>query len=302
MSAGTVSGPMTSGLAMGGGPMGWNTLVSAEELAAAIGRPDLVLIDARFGLGDPGQGERDYAMGHLPGAVYAHLDRDLSDHSRQGHGRHPLPEAQAFCARLGAWGMTPAHQVVVYDARDGAMAAARVWFLLRLLGHAHAAVLDGGYARWAQLGLPLSADVVPPAPAAYVASYNASLLAHADELSHPADVDAPLLVDARAAERFRGDVEPLDRVAGHVPGAVNRPYSQNLQSDGRLRSRAELATDFRALLGAHAPDHTVLMCGSGVTACHNLLAMEHAGLHGARLYADSWSGWISDPTRPVERG
>ncbi|HTD28921.1 MAG TPA: rhodanese-like domain-containing protein, partial [Xanthomonadaceae bacterium] len=219
MSTGVTSGPMTSGSMLGGGPMDWNTLISAEELAAAIGRPDLVLIDARFGLGDPGQGERDYAMGHLPGAVYAHLDRDLSDHTRPGHGRHPLPEAQAFCARLGAWGITPAHQVVVYDARDGAMAAARAWFLLRLLGHTRVAVLDGGYTRWSQLGLPLSADVVPPARVEYAADFDASKLANAAELSHSAEAAAPLVIDARAAERFRGDVEPLDRVAGHVPGA-----------------------------------------------------------------------------------
>ena len=302
MSAVFGAGSMTSGSMTGDGPMNWTALVSAEELAAVIGRPDLALIDARFAMGDPGQGERDFAMAHLPGAVYAHLDRDLSDHTRQGHGRHPLPDAHAFRARLGAWGITPAHQVVVYDTRDGAMAAARAWFLLRLLGHRRVAVLDGGYARWSQLGLPLSADVFPPAPLAYAADFDTALLANADELAHPTDADAPLLIDARAAERFRGDVEPLDRVAGHVPGAVNRPFAQNLQSDGRFRSASELAVEFRALLNGVAPERTVQMCGSGVTACHNLLAMEHAGLHGARLYADSWSGWISDPLRAVERG
>ena len=296
------SGSMTSGSMMGIGPMRWNALVSAEELATAIGQPDLVLIDARFGLGDAEQGERDYAMAHLPGAVYAHLDRDLSDHSRQGHGRHPLPDAKSFCAKLGAWGITPAHQVVVCDARDGAMAAARAWFLLRLLGHQRVAVLDGGYTRWSQLGLPLSADAVPPVPAAYVADYDARMLANADELSHPTDADAPRLIDARAAERFSGDVEPFDLVAGHVPGAVNRPFAQNLQGDGRFRPVAELEHEFHALLDGRAPDRAVLMCGSGVTACHNLLAMEHADLHGARLYAESWSGWISDPSRPIALG
>jgi thiosulfate/3-mercaptopyruvate sulfurtransferase len=287
--------------------MRWNALVSAEELADAIGHSGrlpqgLALIDTRFGIGDPAQGERDYAAGHLPGAVYAHLDRDLSDHTRHGHGRHPLPDAKDTSTRLGAWGITPTHQVVVYDARDSAMAAARAWFMLKLLGHKRVAVLDGGYARWSQLGLPISTDVPQPAHVAYAAHYDASLLAAADELSHANDVNAPLLIDARAVERFRGDVEPLDRVAGHVPGAVNRPYAQNLKADGSFRSADELAAEYRALLGGRAPDRAVLMCGSGVTACHDLLAMEHAGLHGARLYADSWSGWVSDPLRPVATG
>jgi len=282
--------------------MNWNALVSAEELAGALGNSRLALIDARFGLGDPAQGERDYAAGHLPGAVYAHLDRDLSDHSRHGHGRHPLPGAKDFCARLGAWGITPAHQVVVYDARDGAMAAARAWFMLRLLGHGNAAVLDGGFARWTQLGLPTSTEQPRPTPATYVAEYDASLLADAAELMHPDAADAPLLIDARAAERFRGDIEPLDGKAGHVPGAVNRPLAQNLQGDGRFRPADALLADYRAILQGRRPDRAVLMCGSGVTACHDLLAMEHAGLHGARLYADSWSGWISDPLRPIATG
>jgi thiosulfate/3-mercaptopyruvate sulfurtransferase len=282
--------------------MHWSALVSAEDLAASLGNPRLALIDARFGLGDVAQGERDYAAGHLPGAVYAHLDRDLSDHARRGHGRHPLPDAKDFCARLGAWGITPSHQVVVYDARDGAMAAARAWFMLRLLGHRNAAVLDGGFARWTQLGLPTSTDVPQRGRTSFIADYDASLLADAGELMHPDDADAPLLIDARAAERFRGEVEPLDSKAGHVPGAVNRPLARNLQADGRYRPSEELLEEFRALLQGRTPGRAVLMCGSGVTACHNLLAMEHAGLHGARLYADSWSGWISDPSRPIATG
>ncbi|HEV2606518.1 MAG TPA: sulfurtransferase [Xanthomonadaceae bacterium] len=282
--------------------MNWSALVSAEDLAGALGRPDLALIDARFGLADPAQGERAYTASHLPGAVYAHLDRDLSDHARHGHGRHPLPDAKDFCARLGAWGITPAHQVVVYDARDGAMAAARAWFMLRLLGHRNAAVLDGGFARWTQLGLPTSTEVPEPAPTVYVADYDPALLADTSELMHPNDAEAPLLIDARAAERFRGDVEPLDGKAGHVPGAVNRPLALNLQADGRFRSADELLAVYRALLHGRTPARAVLMCGSGVTACHNLLAMQHAGLHGARLYADSWSGWISDSSRPIATG
>jgi thiosulfate/3-mercaptopyruvate sulfurtransferase len=190
----------------------------------------------------------------------------------------------------------------VYDARDGAMAAARAWFMLRLLGHGNAAVLDGGFARWTQLGLPTSSELPRPSPATYVADYDPSLLAHTSELMHPAAADAPLLIDTRAAERFRGDVEPLDGKAGHVPGAVNRPLALNLQDDGRFRPADELLAGYRALLQGRTPDRAVLMCGSGVTACHNLLAMEQAGLRGARLYADSWSGWISDPSRPIATG
>jgi thiosulfate/3-mercaptopyruvate sulfurtransferase len=284
--------------------MHWTALVSAEDLAPRLGDPQLALIDARFVLGgaDADKGEHDYAAGHLPGAVYAHLDRDLSDHSRSGHGRHPLPQAKDFCARLSAWGIAPEHQVVVYDARDGAMAASRVWFMLKLLGHERVAVLDGGFARWTQLELPIDTVVPQRARTNYAAEYDATRLIESDGLLNPEAPDATLLIDARAAERFRGEVEPLDRVAGHVPGAINRPLANNLQADGRFRAREELAAEFRALLGTRPPKQAALMCGSGVTACHNLLAMEHAGLRGARLYADSWSGWISDPNRPIAKG
>ena len=281
--------------------MRWSALVSAEELATALERPDLAVIDARFGLGDPAQGERDFAAGHIPGAVYAHLDRDLSDHSRQGHGRHPLPNGRDFSARLAKWGITPQHQVVVYDARDGTMAAARAWFMLRLLGHRRVAVLDGGFWRWTQLGFPVPNETPKLATTEYATDYEVSLLAQAGELDS-LHAGTQMVIDVRAAERFRGEVEPLDRVAGHVPGAVNRPLAMNLQSDGRFRDANELAVEYRALLGEHSPADVVMMCGSGVTACHGLLAMEHAGLPGARLYADSWSGWISDPSRPVEKG
>jgi len=283
-------------------PMHWTALVTAEELVASLGNPGLALIDARASLGDPIQADRDYARGHIPGAVHAHLDRDLSDHSRNGHGRHPLPDAEAFCSWLGTWSITPGHQIVVYDARDGSMAAARAWFMLKLLGHEYVAVLDGGFARWLELGLPVSTRAPSPLSADYRGSWKTHRLAQAHELLHPEKPGAPLLVDARNAERFRGEIEPLDRVAGHVPGARNRPLSQNLRPDGRFRPASELAAEFRALLGDRPAEEAVMMCGSGVTACHNLLAMEYAGLPGARLYADSWSGWISDPARPVERG
>ncbi len=284
-------------------PAAWTTLVSAEALSAALGREDLVLLDARFALADPAQGERDYHAAHIPGARYASLDRDLSDLTRLGHGRHPLPEAAALCATLSRWGIDTDTQVVAYDARDGALAAARVWCLLRLLGHTRVAVLDGGLARWRELGLPLTDAPTPPAtPTHYRADYDSTRLLDADALRDLRADSAIRLIDARARERFRGEVEPLDTAAGHVPGAVNRPYADNLRDDGRLRDAAELAAGFHALIGDRPIENVAVMCGSGVTACHHLLALQHAGMPGAKLYADSWSGWISDPSRPIATG
>ena len=281
----------------------WATLVSAEELSAALGRDDLVILDARFTLSDPMQGERDYAAAHIPGARYANLDRDLSDLTRIGHGRHPLPDAAALCATLSRWGIDADTQVVAYDARDGAFTAARVWCLLRLLRHTRVAVLDGGLARWRELGLPLTDAVTPDAkPTQYRADYDAARLIDSDELRDLRSDGALRLIDARGGERFRGEVEPLDKAAGHVPGAVNRPFSNNLRDDGRFRSPDELANGFRELIGDRPIENVAVMCGSGVTACHHLLALEHADMFGARLYADSWSGWISDPSRRIATG
>jgi len=282
--------------------MNWSILVGAEDLAARIGEKDLRLVDARFALGDADAGEHAWQQSHLPGAGYAHLDRDLSDHGKPAsEGRHPLPEAVAFCATLERLGITPETQVVVYDGSDGAMAAARFWWLMKLLGHQRVAVLDGGFARWTALRLPV--ETAPPAisPGRYEASFDESKIARADEVQRRLGESPGWLLDARAAERFRGEVEPIDRVAGHIPGALNRPFSMNLDA-GRFRVPDVLRGEFSALLGEHAPSDVVLNCGSGVTACHNLLAMEHAGLHGARIYAGSWSGWISDPGNPVAKG
>ncbi|NUS37640.1 MAG: sulfurtransferase, partial [Lysobacter sp.] len=203
-----------------------------------------------------------------------------------------------FTARLEAWGITPLAQVVAYDDGDGAHAA-RLWFLLRTLGHGKVAVLDGGWKRWTALGLPVDSRVPAPAHARYRGEFDASRLLDANAVQARL-AEGDLLVDARAADRFRGENETIDRVAGHVPGAVNRPYAQNL-ADGRFKPPAQLADEFRALLGARAPGDTMVMCGSGVTACHHLLAMERAGLQGARLFTGSWSGWISDPGRPIAR-
>lgn len=283
--------------------MNWDTLVGEHALAAQLGHADLRIVDARFVLmnQDPAAGYLGYQASHLPGAFYAHLNNDLSDLSKVGQGRHPLPDSIALARTLGKWGITPAHQVVVYDAGDGSMAAARLWWLLKLLGHARVAVLDGGLAAWRAAGLPETSEAAQIATAVdYPASFSSSGVVDADEVLSRLGEAPGWLLDARAPERFRGEVEPLDPVAGHIPGAVNRPYAQNLR-DGRFKPSTELQAELVPLLKGRTPEDVVLSCGSGVTACHLLLAMEHAGLHGARVYAGSWSGWISDPSRPVER-
>ncbi|OWQ55138.1 sulfurtransferase [Stenotrophomonas maltophilia] len=283
--------------ALGEGAM---RLMDARATASAA--PALRVVDARFSLADPQSGAQLYAQGHLPGALYADLNRDLSDLRRTGHGRHPLPDSDAFAARLGEWGIGPDTAVVVYDAGDGSMAAARLWWLLRLIGHAQVRVLDGGFAAWQAAGLPVTAALprVTPLPP-YPGQFDRRQIASVEEVQARLKHAPGWLIDARAGERFRGEVEPLDPVAGHVPGAVNRPFALNVH-DGRLRPAEDLRAALQPLLGTHAPDEVVLMCGSGVTACHLLLAMEAAGLDGARIYADSWSGWVSDPSRPVATG
>ena len=278
------------------------TLITADALAAAL-PGEVLVVDCRMDLADPSRGERDYLAGHLPGAVHASLDRDLSDLSRQslGLGRHPLPGEEAFSAVLAAWGWRPGMAVVAYDAAGGALAAARLWWLLRLVGEREVAVLDGGLAAWHAAGLPLEAGAVsrPAAPRVAIRFDPVQFIV---DHAQVAPGGGGLLLDARAAPRFRGDVEPLDRVGGHVPGARNRPFADNLDAGGRFKPADQLRQEFLAVIAPHAPDAVVHACGSGVTACHNLLAMEVAGLPGSRLYAPSWSGWVSDPARPVATG
>lgn len=281
-----------------------STLVSVADLAASLDDPALRLFDCRASLADTGAGEAAWRAGHLPGAQHAHLEHDLSGPHAPGAGRHPWPQADGFAAWLGRAGVTPASRVVAYDAGDGAFAA-RLWWLLRSFGHARVAVLDGGLAAWTAAGLPLDAavpaidhvtDPVAPYPGRFAGE---RLLDAAAVAARVAAGD--LLIDARGGERFRGEVEPIDRVAGHVPGARSRPYPANLR-DGRFRPAAELAAEFDALLAGRAPSAAIAMCGSGVTACHHLLAMAHAGRDGAALFTGSWSGWIEDPARPVATG
>ena len=277
------------------------TLIDASALSA-LPADQVLVVDCRFDLAAANKGESEYRVGHIPGAVYASLDQDLSDLSRQaeGLGRHPLPLQAAFNRLLSRWGWHAGMQVVAYDANSGALAAARLWWLLRLAG-VPAAVLDGGYAAWLAAGLPTASGAsANRTPTSVALRYDLSQV----ELDHATLLDrgTQQVLDARGAPRFRGDSEPLDRVAGHVPGALNRPFADNLGTDGRFKSTGQLRDEFSAVLGTTAPDKVVHMCGSGVTACHNLLAMEYAGLHGSRLYAPSWSGWVSDPDRPVATG
>lgn len=277
----------------------WTTLVSAETLREALVREDLVVIDARAVLADRSRSEAQYRASHLPGARYADLERDLSEPGRPG-GRHPWPDDAKFAALLARWGVHPGDQVVVYDAAEGALAAARLWFMFKAWGHERVAVLDGGWNRWLALGYPVDDAPVQPVPTRYGGRFDRTRLLDSEAVRRHVEAGG-LLVDARAPERFRGEVEPLDRVAGHVPGAVNRPFALNLH-EGRFKSADVLAGEFGRLLGPVPPEGVVVMCGSGVTACHHLLAMEHAGLHGARLSTGSWSGWIEDPARPVATG
>ncbi len=279
-------------------------VVIAPHAAAQALATGARAVDCRFDVAadaDPARGERDWRASHLPGAVYAHLDRDLADLSVPGRGRHPLPSQAAFAATLSRWGLRPDDAVIAYDDGSGAMAS-RLWWLLRLAGHANAAVLDGGIAAWRAAGLPEDAQAPAPAPTQCAVHFDQAAIAHSVEIERMREDPSKLLLDARAAPRFRGEVEPIDPVAGHVPGARNRPFSENLDPNGRFKAADSLREEFGALLAGRHPQDAVLMCGSGVTACHNLLAMAHAGLPGARIYAGSWSEWIVDPVRPVARG
>jgi thiosulfate/3-mercaptopyruvate sulfurtransferase len=275
------------------------TLIDAPSLLQALAQGEpWVLLDCGFDLVDAEAGERAYRSGHLPQAIYVHLERDLSGPKTGRNGRHPLPPRADFATRVGAWGIGPQVQVVTYDAQGGPYAA-RAWWLLRWLGHEAVAVLDGGPPAFIAAGGRLSdtSAVVQPRPP-YPAGVPAMATVDADALL--ASLGRTPVLDARAGERFRGEVEPLDPVAGHIPGARWRFYKDNLQSDGRFKPSPVLRAEFDALGGR--PGDWVHQCGSGVTACHNLLAMEHAGLAGSRLYPGSWSEWCADPARPVARG
>jgi thiosulfate/3-mercaptopyruvate sulfurtransferase len=276
-------------------------LVDASALARNLGRGDWIAVDCRFTLTDPPAGRAAYDRGHIPGARYAHLDDDLSRRPSASEGRHPLPDPARFAATLGNWGIGSGDTVVAYDEGSGAIAA-RLWWLLGWLGHERRAVLDGGFAAWETAGLPV--ERAPPAVAArrYEAARPTRDSVVATSELAAAQASGDLLVDARAAPRYRGEQEPIDPKAGHVPGARNRPFSANVTPAGTFRPPAELRAELTDLLCGRSPDRLIAMCGSGVTACHLLLALDVAGLHGGRLYAGSWSEWIRDPGRPINTG
>ena len=275
------------------------TLVTAGELAARLADPDWLVVDCRFDLGDRDAGARAWQAGHIPGAIHADLERDLSAPITAGTGRHPLPPIEALVATLSRWGVTNATQVIAYDAGNSAYAA-RLWWMLRYAGHDAVAVLDGGYATWLAEGHAVSDSSVTRPPGRFVARLRPEMLCDATGVAE-AIARGELVVDVRGAERFAGKVEPLDTVAGHIPGAVNLPFTLNLDQKSRFRPKAELAELWRARTVLADGSGLICMCGSGVTACQALLSLEVAGHAGGRLYAGSWSEWIRDPTRPVAR-
>jgi thiosulfate/3-mercaptopyruvate sulfurtransferase len=280
----------------------FGSLVDQASVAAHLDDALWVLVDCRAVLGDPLEGPRRYAAGHLPGARYANLESDLSGPVSVGSGRHPLPDPEALAERFGRWGIGSDSQVVAYDDAGGAYAA-RLWWLARWLGHEQVAVLDGGLQAWVAAGHALVAGAPEVRSRHFVGAPRDDAWLDTGEVLEVVQGDAPgLLIDARGAARFAGSEEPIDPVAGHIAGAVNLPFTGNLGADGRFLPSAELAARYRAALGKRAPEQVVAYCGSGVTACHALLAMEHAGLCGARLYAGSWSEWLRDPARPLRTG
>ena len=281
----------------------FRTLIQTEELAASLGDPDWVVVDCRFTLSDPEAGIEAWRRSRLPGARYLHLEDDLAGPVGEYSGRHPLPDPAALAARLARCGITAQSQVVAYDDSFGSIAG-RLWWMLRWLGHDAVALLDGGFQKWRRERRELE-SVRPAAPAAGGSLRpvpERGAWVGAAEVEQALARGGALLIDARAPERFTGEEEPFDPVAGHIPGAVNRPFEDNLDIDGTFLSPAELRAAFEAILGGLPPQRAIHVCGSGVTACHNLLAMEIAGLGGSRIYPGSWSEWITDPRHPIAVG
>lgn len=281
--------------------MVFHNLLSTQCLADHLDDPNWVVVDCRFSLLDVDAGRNEYLAGHIPGAHYAHLNADLSSPVSERSGRHPLPNMTDFCAKLAAWGTGPDSQVVVYDDMAGAIAA-RLWWLLKSTGHRAVVLLDGGWSAWVAEQRPQQQSVPENHVGPYEQELDRSCWLSTEQVQAAISKDEIVLLDARAAARFRGEIEPIDPIAGHVPGAINRPFEENLQPNGLFKPPAQLRREFLALLAGRDAHTLVHMCGSGVTACHNLLAMEVAGLAGSRLYAGSWSEWIRDPARPLALG
>jgi thiosulfate/3-mercaptopyruvate sulfurtransferase len=280
----------------------YTTLIDAERLAGIL--DDCVLVDCRHDLLDPSIGPAAYAEGHLPRAWFLHQDTKLAGPRNGRNGRHPLPDRETLRGTLEAIGLSDDRQLIVYDSQGG-MFAGRLWWLARWLGHRAVAMLDGGLPAWTQAGFPLTRDIPDPA------SVRRGSLSQRPSLATALDANGVLanlasrerlMIDARSAERYRGEVEPIDPVAGHIPGAFNRPFQENLRPDGRFKPAPVLRQEFETLLAGRKPAEVLHQCGSGVSACHNILAMEMAGLEGSALYPGSWSEWCADPSRPVATG
>ena len=276
-------------------------LVTPEELQAHLDDPHWIVFDTRHELTDPARGPKVYAEGHIPGAHFIHVDQDLAGHHTGTNGRHPLPEPAAFAAVLNERGLEPYSQVVIYDDMGGNYAV-RLWWMLRWLGHERVALLDGGFPRWLAEKRPVSTETPAPRKGSFLPRPRLGATVDAPFLERFSRDPSIRLIDARAGERFRGEQETIDPVAGHIPGAVNRFWKSNLEADGRFKAPQALRAEFHQLLAGVDPGQVVHSCGSGVTACHNLFAMELAGLPGARLYPGSWSEWCADAKRPVAKG
>jgi thiosulfate/3-mercaptopyruvate sulfurtransferase len=281
--------------------MAFTTLISTAALASHMDDPAFAIVDCRYKLDDAKWGEREYESAHIPGAAYADLGHDLAGPRSGTNGRHPLPDPHTLAQTFSRLGITSGIQVVAYD-QDSGMYASRLWWMLRWLGHDAVAVLDGGFAKWQAEGRPTKGGAEPRAPREFSASLRSEMAFGVGEVASQLGTSAWQLLDARAPERYRGETEPIDKTPGHIPGAKNHFFQWNLDEGGLFRTPEELRARMKQSLGDTPADRIVCYCGSGVTACHNLLALEHAGMKGAKLYAGSWSEWSSDPSRPVERG
>lgn len=277
----------------------YSTLIETEQLADLLGAPELVTLDCRFNLKQPEAGREAWQESHIPGAHYAHLDDDMASHANENSGRHPLPAINALATRLGTFGIEADSQVVVYDDAGGAIAG-RMWWLLRWAGHSAVALLNGGWPKWTREGRPVSTDTPPESEAFFAASPQDDLWLTTEAVVDALSQNQVQLIDARAPERFSGQQEPLDAVGGHIPGSQNIPFQENLDENGCFKSPEVLRERFAALTEDARP--VCHSCGSGVTACHNLLAMAYAGLEPGRLYVGSWSEWIRNPERPIATG
>jgi thiosulfate/3-mercaptopyruvate sulfurtransferase len=283
--------------------MTYRTLISVDELVRYLDDPHFIVVDCRFSLADNERGRRDYLQAHIPGAVYAHLDEDLSGPVIKGQtGRHPLPSIEKATSVFSDWGIEPGIQVVAYDDLGGALAAVRLWWMLRWLGHHDVAVLDGGWQIWQRAGYAIQEGNQSKSKRQFNPQPHPEKIATTKEVNERIGCQPSCIVDARTVDRFRGENEIIDPVAGHIPGALNLPFPENLTPTGIFRPPKELRQMYMDLLGDLPSEQAILYCGSGVTSIHNILAMVHAGLKEPRLYAGSWSEWILDPACPVATG